>query len=306
MGAQSILNDVEADSPLDILPVAGRIGAEIRGLTLGELDDATVAAVRAALHRHKVIFFRGQHHLDDAGHEALAERLGTPVAHPSAPVSAGSRFLVRLGEREGRAAAGWHTDMTFMPAYPQASILRVITAARAGGDTIWANTATAYEALPQPLRILADHLRAIHSNTTDYVGNLPNDAEDMRERRRQSPYETEHPVVRVHPDTGERTLVLGYFLQRFVDLSQAESQRLFEMLQARVTSPENTVRWRWQAGDVAIWDNRATQHRVVADFGTEPRQTRRATIVGDIPVGVDGRPSRAITPQPAALASTTM
>lgn len=116
---QSFLNAADADGPLDVVPVAGRIGAEIRGIALGgDLDDATIAAIRAALVRHKVIFFRAQHHLDDAGQEAFAERFGKPVAHPTVPVVPGSKYLLELDSKEGRAASSWHTDVTFVPAYP--------------------------------------------------------------------------------------------------------------------------------------------------------------------------------------------
>ena len=120
-------NVTDADSPLDIVPVAGRIGAEIRDVRLGgDLDDDTIAAIRAALARHKVIFFRHQNQLDDESHEAFAARLGEPVAHPTVPVAEGSRFLLELNSREGEAASAWHTDVTFLPAYPSASILRAI------------------------------------------------------------------------------------------------------------------------------------------------------------------------------------
>jgi alpha-ketoglutarate-dependent sulfate ester dioxygenase len=179
---------------------------------------------------------------------------------------------------------------------------RAITVPEAGGDTLWANTATAYEALPAPLKILFENLRAIHSNDYDYAAVFGDtNAKKLGQHREvfaSTVYQTEHPVVRVHPETGERTLVVGHFVQRFVGLDSADSQRLFSILQDHITRPENTVRWRWQAGDVAIWENRATQHRAIADFGLQPRHLRRATIAGTTPVGIDGRKSRAIKPGP--------
>lgn len=301
------VNAGDAESPLDIVPVAGRIGAEVRGVALGGgIDDATLAAIRAALLRHKVIFFRAQHALDDAGQEAFAARLGDPVAHPTVPVAPGSRFLLDLESREGQAASSWHTDVTFVPAYPQASILRALVVPTAGGDTLWANAVTAYETLPAPLKALADGLRAVHSNLYDYAAIKPDANDEAAEHYRtvftSTVYETEHPVVRVHPETGERALVLGHFIRRFVGLNEADSQRLFTTLQDHAVSPENTVRWRWRVGDVAIWDNRATQHRAIADFAHQPRHLRRATIRGDVPVGLDGWRSHAIKPAPAPLA----
>jgi taurine dioxygenase len=302
MTTQPLFINAAAPGPLDVAPVGGRIGAEVRGVQLsGDLDDAAVAAIRAALNRHKVIFFRDQQ-LDDAGHEAFAARLGAPVAPPTVPVAEGSRYLLDLESREGFAASTWHTDVTFALAYPEASILRAIAVPEAGGDTLWANTHTAYEDLPAPLKALVNDLRAIHSNAYDYATVFANTSDERAEQYRKvfasTVYETEHPVVRVHPETGERHLLVGQFVQRFVGLNLADSQRLFAILQDHITKPENTVRWNWRAGDVAIWDNRATQHRAIADFGGQHRHLRRATIAGTVPVGIDGRPSRAIKPEP--------
>lgn len=298
-------NAKDPASPLDIVPVAGRIGAEIRGVALsGDLDDATIAAIEAALVRHKVIFFRGQHGLDNDAHEAFAARLGDPVAHPTVPVVEGSKYLLELDSKEGVAASSWHTDVTFVDAYPKLSILRGITIPEAGGDTLWANGETAYDSLPEPLRQLVNGLRAIHTNEYDYAGSL-NIREDLsdelkahtkhyREVFTSTVYETEHPVVRVHPVSGERSLLVGHFVKSFIGLNRDDSARLFNILQDHITRPENTVRWRWQAGDVAIWDNRATQHRAIADFALQRRTLRRATVHGEVPVGIDGRSSRTV------------
>lgn len=288
-----------ADAPFDIFPVAGRIGAEIRGVDLSQaLDEDTIAAIKNVLAKYKVLFFRGQQGLDDAGQEQFAEQLGEPVAHPTVPVAEGSRFLLDLDSREGYAASSWHTDVTFVDAYPAASILRALTVPSAGGDTLWANTATAYDDLPEPLKTLVNSLWAVHTNLYDYAATLGVQARDeikkLRSTFASTVYETEHPVVRVHPVTGERNLVVGHFVKQFVGLNNADSQRLIAILQDHITKPENTVRWRWQAGDVAIWDNRATQHRAVADFGLQRRTLRRATIAGDVPVSLDGKSSRTL------------
>ena len=294
------INAHEAEGPLDIVPVAGRIGAEIRGIALsGDLDDATLAAIRAALVRHKVIFFRDQTELDDSRQEAFAERFGKPVAHPTVPVVPGSKYLLELDSKEGYAASSWHTDVTFVDAYPEASILRAITIPEAGGDTLWANGVTAYEELPEALKTLVDGLWALHTNDYDYAATLGVDKDRVEEHRKvfaSTVYETEHPVVRVHPESGERALLVGHFVKQFVGLNSADSQRLFGILQDHITKPENTVRWRWRAGDVAIWDNRSTQHRAIADFGLQRRTLRRATIAGDVPVAIDGTRSRVIKP----------
>jgi alpha-ketoglutarate-dependent taurine dioxygenase len=300
------VNARDLDSPLKVTPVGGRIGAEVHGVHLADdLSDATVAAIRAALLRHKVIFFRDQASFDDARQEAFAARLGTPIVHPTVPPPEGARYLLELDSKEGYAASTWHTDVTFVPAYPQASILRAVQVPDAGGDTLWANAAAAYDDLPAPLKALADNLRAVHTNLYDYAGTFGDQDKERVDHYRKvfasTEYETEHPVVRVHPETGEPSLVLGHFIRNFVGLNNTDSQRLLAVLQDHLVKPENTVRWRWQTGDVAIWDNRATQHRAIADFGLQRRHLRRVTVQGDVPVGLDGRPSRAIKPEPQAV-----
>ncbi len=299
-------NATDADGPLDIVPVAGRIGAEIRGVTLGgDLDAATVTAIQSALARHKVIFFRGQHQLDDEGHEAFAALLGEPLAHPTVPVAEGSKFLLELNSREGEAASQWHTDITFLPAYPAASILRALVIPPAGGDTLWANAAAAYDGLPAPLKALVENLKAIHTNAYDYATSRPEASSEAIRRYHavfaSTVYETEHPVVHVHPVTGEKVLLLGNFVKNIVGLNRDDGNRVLQILQDQITKPENTVRWRWQPGDVAIWDNRATQHRAIADFGRQSRHLRRATIAGTVPTGLDGSRSRPLKPEPEPL-----
>ncbi|SDG90464.1 taurine dioxygenase [Pseudomonas flavescens] len=287
------------DHSLDLIPAAGRIGAEVRGLRLSAtLDPASVAAIERALLRYKVLFFRDQT-LDDAQQEAFAKRLGDPVAHPTVPVRDGSSYLLELDAARGERANTWHTDVTFVDAYPKASILRSVVVPAVGGDTVWANTNTAYEDLPGALRALADTLWAVHSNDFDYAAKRP-DADPVRLQQYRkvfasTVYETEHPLVRVHPESGERSLLLGHFVKRIKGLSQGDSQRLFEVFQGYVTRLENTVRWRWRTGDVVIWDNRATQHYAVNDYGDQPRVVRRVTLAGDVPVGTDGQRSRTIS-----------
>jgi taurine dioxygenase len=293
---------------LDIAPVGGVIGAEVRGFPLsGELNDDQTAAILDALYKHKVLFFRDQHHLTDAAQEAFAARLGRPVAHPTVPVREGSSYLLELDSLHGGRASSWHTDVTFVDAYPAASILRSVTSPASGGDTTWANTTAAYARLPEPLKPLVDNLWALHTNDYDYAATRSN-VDDERIQKHKSVfastvYETEHPVVRVHPVTGERTLLLGHFIKRFVGLSSSDSQALLRLLQDHVIKLENTVRWRWREGDVAIWDNRATQHYAVDDYGDQRRVMRRVTIAGDVPVGIDGRNSRTLKPVAKAVAA---
>jgi taurine dioxygenase len=284
--------------------LGGRIGARIDGLRLGgHLDEDTIAQVRAALLRHKVVFFRDQHHLDDDAQIAFAERLGAlTTAHPT--VNTGSARVLRVTANKGMAANAWHTDVTFVDRIPAISVLRAVTLPPYGGTTVWANTVAAYESLPAALRTMVDELWAVHTNSYDYAQrdeeNEQPDAHYTRADFVSQVFETKHPVVRVHPETGERSLVLGHFVKGFVGLNQSESAALFQLLQNRVTKLENTLRWTWQPGDVAMWDNRATQHYAVADFDEHPREMRRITVAGDVPVSVGGRRSEVVLGDAAA------
>lgn len=295
----SFCNLPELDSGLDVASVAGRIGGEVRGIALGgDIGVGTMAALHQALAHHKVLFFRDQQHLDDAAHQDFGRRWGTPVGHPTAPFQRGD-FLLELDSKHGGKSNVWHTDVTFMASYPSASILRAVVIPRVGGDTVWANTVQAYSRLPAALRSLADTLWAIHSNDYDYAANQtePDKGTDAYQAEFISTvYEAEHPLVRIHPVTGERSLVLGSFFKQFVGLSAGDSRRLFETFQSHITRLENTVRWRWREGDVAIWDNAATQHYAIDDYGAERRVVRRVTIKGQAPVGIDGRHSRQVKP----------
>ena len=299
---QDHATDHSPDAPdgVGVHRLGGRIGARVDGVRLaGDLDDAVVARIREAILRHKVVFFRGQGHLDDAAHLAFAERLGTlTTAHPT--VNTGSERIYTLTANKGMAANSWHTDVTFVDRVPAFSVLRGVTIPPYGGNTVWANTVEAYDRLPDSLKALVENLWAVHTNAYDYADREPGAHDDdevavaRRQEFRRTTYETAHPVVRVHPETGERALLLGHFVKQLVGLNQLESSTLFNLLQNRVTRLENTIRWTWQQGDVAIWDNRATQHYAVADFGEEPREVRRITVAGDVPVSVDGRRSEVL------------
>jgi alpha-ketoglutarate-dependent taurine dioxygenase len=282
-----------SDAALDVYPITPAIGAEIRGVRLsGDLTDETVTAIRDALLRHRVVFFRGQGHLDEAEHQAFARLLGPLVPHPIVPSVVGTEAVLEIDAENARASY-WHTDVTFVEAFPLFSVLRGVVIPLVGGDTVWANTVAAYETLPPVLRGLADQLWALHANAYDYAATRPNATARQVQRYetvfKSTVYETEHPVVQVHPLTGERAIILGYFVRKLLGVSSADSAHLFAMLQDHVTRLENMVRWRWSTGDVVIWDNRATQHKAIDDYGKEPRIVRRVTIDGPVSVGIDGR-----------------
>ncbi|MDI3314729.1 MAG: TauD/TfdA family dioxygenase [Mycobacterium sp.] len=293
----STITSSSSTTPLTVTKLGSRIGARVDGVRLGgDLSPATVSAIRQALLAHRVIFFRGQHHLDDDQQLAFARLLGTPIAHPAGRYLAGSPPIITPINSEYGKATRWHTDMTFAANYPAASILRAVTLPSYGGSTLWASTAAAYAALPEPLKLLAENLWALHTNHYDYVHpQAQTDKEQaFREAFETPDFRTEHPVVRVHPETGERTLLAGGFVRGFLGLDDHESHLLLDLLQRRITVPENTIRWNWEPGDVAIWDNRATQHRAVDDYDGQYRLLHRVTVMGDVPVDVHGQPSRVI------------
>ena len=282
---------------LDIRKITGRIGAEVRGIDIGsDLDQATVGAIRAALGEHKALVFT-EVDLDDAGQERFAAHFGPLTsAHPTVPAVDGAPNVLPVDSERGKSNH-WHTDVTFVLSPPQVTTLRSIVIPPYGGETLIANSATAYLDLPEPLRQFADTLWAIHTNDYDYA--VPEESLDDAERSRREEfisidYRTAHPVVRVHPLTGERGLYIGGFAQRIVGLSNADSYDILRLLQSYVTRPENIVRWRWSPGQLVLFDNRITQHYAIDNYDDLPRRLNRVTVAGDVPVGVDGSASYSI------------
>ena len=291
--------DVEFKN-LTIRRVAGNIGAEIVDFKIApDIDENIFSQIEAALVKYKVLFFRKQTQLNDESHQAFGARFGKVVAHPTVPAPTGTKLFELDASKGGGRADSWHTDVTFVEAFPKISILRGVKIPEYGGDTVWANTATAYENLPEELKRFAESLRAVHSNDYDYGADRIVAEQQRLDHHRKvfvsAVYEAEHPVVHVHPVSGEKALLLGHFFKRLSGFSSRESARLFELLQNRVIQLENTVRWQWQQDDVVIWDNRATQHYAVNDYGTQPRLVRRVTIEGDAAVAVDGSRSRTLS-----------
>lgn len=285
---------------LQVTKVGGHIGAIIEGLHLGpELAPAQVAEFRSVLLEHKVVFLRGQDQATDDDQLAFASQLGE-VTLPHPTVRGDGSAILPIDSEYGKANA-WHTDVTFVDRVPAISVLRAITLPPYGGTTVWANTARAYANLHPALKALVAQLRAVHSNRYDYaareprIGGVDVKEQAYREEFAHQDFQTEHPVVRIHPETGEPTLLLGQFVRSITGLSTQDSRDLFELLQRHVTELENTVRWSWQPGDIAVWDNRATQHYAVADYDDLPRRLHRITVAGDVPVGISGDTSTVLS-----------
>jgi alpha-ketoglutarate-dependent sulfate ester dioxygenase len=282
---------------IDIRKVTGNIGARISGADISKpLDEETVLALREALNVHKALVF-DEVNLDDESHQAFARHFGDiTTAHPTVPGVEDAAHVLPVDSEHGRANH-WHTDVTFVLNPPQATTLRSITVPPYGGETLIANAAAAYRDLPEPLRRLADNLWAEHTNDYDYaVPDEEIDAERAAQRAQFTSieYRTAHPVVRVHPLTGERGLFIGGFAQRIVGLSAGESRKILDLLQSYVTRPENVLRWRWSPDQLVVFDNRITQHYAVDNYDGLPRRLHRVTVAGDVPVGIEGKESYSI------------
>jgi taurine dioxygenase len=260
---------------LDVRPLSAVIGAEVHGVDVREADDATIAALRATLLRHRVIFLPGQHLTPDE-HSAFAARFGEPT--PAHPVIRGMQehpeifqidYTVKDALPDRDYGLGWHTDVTFVERPPMGSILNAITIPAAGGDTCWSSQIAAYAGLSEAMQRFLATLTAVHDGSKSFGPKASN---------------TVHPVVHTHPETGERGLFVNPgFTQRIVELSKSESESLLRFLYNHATKPEYTVRYHWTAGDIGFWDNRSTMHSVVGDYAGQPRVIQRITLHGQAP-----------------------
>ncbi len=307
---------------IGVRQVAGYFGAEITGADIGgPLGQEAIDWLRAALLEHQVLFLRGQH-LDHARHVAFARCWGEITRRPPPhrgvfpegfpeiltvdPRAEDERFGTDFEEhyrtRWTARDAGWHTDLTPAVNPPAISILRAEAVTASGGDTHWTSLTAAYEGLPEPLRDFADGLRAEHSF---FAGcqMLRHDELDREVLKINDEYPlvSVHPVVRVHPETGRRALFVNpASTSRVIGLPSAESRHVLDLLFEQVTRPEYTVRFRWEPGSVAIWDNRVTAHLSAGDFGHtgQRRILHRVTILGDRPMGPDGFVSETVAGEP--------
>jgi len=285
------------------------------GVDLSEpLAPEVLAEVRQTLLKWKVVFFRDQD-LTQEQHLAFGRQFGelTP-AHPTLPAAFpehpeillldNTAFIKR--EREdapGRDSAGpsiesrWHTDVTFVPNPPMGSILRGVVIPPYGGDTQWTNLVVAYQRLSEPLQRLCDELHAVHHNYLPIARGELSGA--LKKQFQSQDMRSVHPVVRVHPETGEKALFVNpNFTSHIVELSRAEGNHLLALLYEHLSQPTFTCRFRWRPGSIAFWDNRATCHLVPTDVPPGMhRSMQRITITGDVPKGPDGKESYALAGQ---------
>jgi len=280
--------------------LSGHIGVEVLGLT----DTLTWASTRLLplLEEHLVVVLRNQF-LSHADQVALARTLGEPTpAHPVVPGHPDHPEILELDAARGGKNARWHTDVTFVQNPPAASVLVADHTPEFGGDTQWVSTRGAYRHLSPALRDLVDSLEAVHRiSPLAYWGEpfdtalTRDDAQKLYDDALRVP-PVVHPVVRVHPSTGEPALFVNPgFTTHIVGMSRIESDNLLKLLYEHCTQPEFAYRHRWQPGDVVMWDNRATMHYAIDDYGDVERRMRRVTVRGTTPSGPSGQTSHVIT-----------
>ena len=276
------------DAPFDITPLAGALGAELGGVDLADdLSPGTIAAIRRALLDHLVIFFRDQH-LPPDRLLALARRFGTPIEYPFLTGIAGFPEIItvsKLPDETVNFGGVWHSDTTYLPEPPMATLLVAREVPAAGGDTIFANQYLAYDAL-------SDGMKRVLAGQRGVASSAKADSSRTREDRIRSDGSAEarkvliaeHPVVRTHPETGRKALYVNRaHTVCFAGMTEEESAPLLEFLCNHQVRPEFTCRFRWAPGSLAIWDNRCAQHYAMNDYHGQRRVMQRITLAGDLP-----------------------
>jgi alpha-ketoglutarate-dependent taurine dioxygenase len=277
---------------LAVQPCGPVLGAEIAGVTIGEPIDAdTAAELRRLLNRHKVLFLRDLDLTRDQ-HLALGRVFGALEGHPVISHVPGYPEILDIrgsdgrvedasGNRRFRALDKWHSDVTFRARPSFGAVLRARDLPPAGGDTLWCDAAAAYEGLPDEVKSIIDGRTATHDLLFDFGDRI---APERRAAMAAEFPPQHHPIVRTHPETGERVLfVNASFTSRIDDMDEAEGAALLRLLLDQFKIPEYQVRFRWSPNAVAIWDNRSTQHYPVADYWPAKRRMERVTIAGDEP-----------------------
>ena len=274
---------------LDVEKLTPALGAVVHSFDLAQAqDDASIAAIRRALDEHLVLFFEDQTITPEQQRD-FAARFGELYTHPLYPGQTGIPELMVLEYDANRRGHNdvWHTDVTYIQTPPQASVLYADIIPEIGGDTLWANTYLAYEALSDPLKKVAAELQAVHDFSRAF--RPERFAEYGIANRVDKVYAENppvvHPVVRTNPANGRKALfVNANFTSHILGVSARESTALLNFFTAHIAQPEFQVRWKWTPNAVAFWDNRWTQHYAIADYYPAHRRMRRATILGDRPI----------------------
>lgn len=272
---------------LDIIPVGGALGAEIRGLDLcRKLGEKELGSIRALLNEHQVVFFRDQD-ISPARQKALALSLGPLQTHPAYETIDGFPEITILESTPDKPTRieAWHSDMTFREHPPMATVLRSVIVPPRGGDTLWSSMTAAYDALSSPMQRFLEGLSAVHDFAHGFKESLadPGGRERLADAVASNP-PVRHPVIRTHPETGKKVIfVNSLFTTHIENLSPSESSAILDFLYEHIKTPEFTCRFQWRENSIAIWDNRSTQHKPINDYFPALRQLHRITVDGDRP-----------------------
>ena len=278
---------------IDVKPISGTLGAEIEGVDLSvPLSDDVFTEVHSAILEHRVIFFRDQTLTPDQ-HKDFGRRFGTLNVHPFVtPLSGHPEIIPIIKEKDDKAnfGGGWHSDVSFMEKPALGSILYALDTPSFGGDTLWANQTAAYQALTDGLKETLNGLNAVHSASSQYGYGGESDKNNSKRKTMEVAVTEEadpqvlHPVVRTHPDTGEKSLYVNpAFTLKFEGWSRRESRPILQYLYDHCTEERFTCRFRWEPKSLAFWDNRCTQHYALNDYQGQRREMHRVTINGDRP-----------------------
>lgn len=273
---------------MDVIPVSGALGAEIRGVD-PRSADADIDAVRSVLLEHEVVFFRGLD-LTEEEHLAIGRRFGTPSIYPIPRLmgmTEPTMTVIEDGPDSPNQADSWHTDVTWTATPPAFALLAIEVVPAVGGDTLWCSATRAYETLSAPVRDFVTALTVTHDNEGFIDGLIAKTGDPDHElvhRLRAEYPPVVHPLIRTHPETGRRALVWAEnFIRHINELTPAESTAVLAMLRSHIEDPRLHCRWRWEEGDLVIWDERSTLHRAAADHWPQRRVVRRCEIDGTAP-----------------------
>ncbi len=271
----------------DVVPLGGVIGAELRGVDLAAgVGKNVYDEIRRLMLQYGVVFFRDQD-ISPAQHKALAESFGPLQTHPAYATVEGFPEITVLESTADKPTKieAWHTDMTFRQHPPLGTVLRSRVIPDKGGDTLWSSTVAAFQALSPQMQDFLTGLTAVHDFSWGFKESLaePGGRERLAQAVADNP-PVEHPVVRIHPETGKKVLfVNSLFTTHIKELQRAESDALLSFLYEHIRTPEFTCRFNWQVNSIALWDNRSTQHKPINDYFPAHRRLERITIDGDLP-----------------------
>ena len=274
-----------------IEPLAGALGAEIRGVSLSNLHESGWNELREAFLKYSVLAIRDQK-IEPEDLMRIGGRFGEPCYYPFVTGLEGFPFIFEVVKEENETVnfgGNWHSDTAYLPQPPLATLLYALEVPKHGGDTLFTSTRAAYDALSDGMRSMVDKLVGVNSAALKAGGGRSKmhstiGSMKVHDTDHADQYESEHPAARTHPDTGRKALYVSRsHTIRFKDMSEEESRPLIDFLQAHQTRPEFTCRVRWQPGTLTIWDNRCTQHSAVNDYHGQRRRMRRLTVGAQTP-----------------------